>query len=238
MKQGILLIALSFFALSGNAQVQHSGWLASFNNFRISKQFSFYFDAQLRSTDRLEQVGTVLLRPGLNYHLNKTATFTLGYAAVFGRRSLGGLSSLLTEHRVWQQAMLNHKINTISITHRFRFEERFLPQAKLVGNELATDGHDKAFRFRYFVRGLLPLLGGTAFVKGPYLALQNEVFLNTGDKTAVNGKTFDQNRLYGAFGYRLGKKVDVEAGYMNQYTVTRASFVNNHILQLAIYKRL
>lgn len=238
MKQGTFLIALFLFAMGAKAQVQHSGWLASFNNFRINKQFSFYFDAQLRSTDRLEQVGTVLLRPGLNYHLNKTVTFTLGYAAVFGRRNLGGLSALLTEHRIWQQAMLNHKISTIALTHRFRFEERYLPQAKIVSDELKNERHEQAYRFRYFVRGLIPLPRGTSFTKGPYLALQNEVFLNTGDKTAVSGKTFDQNRLYGGIGYRLKGKMDIEAGYMNQYTVTRTAFVNNHILQLAFFKRL
>lgn len=219
------------------AQPQFSGWLASFNTFGLNKKFSLHFDGQIRSTDKLEQVGTVLLRPGLNFRLNKSWTFTAGYALNLARRNLNGVSSLLDEHRIWQQALLNLKPGRVAITHRFRFEERFLPKAKIVDDRLETDGHDNAYRFRYFLRSLFPLTGGS-FTKGPFLALQNEVFLNTGDKSAVNGKTFDQNRLYGAVGYRFRGKMDVEAGYMNQYTVTRTSFVNNHIVQLAVYKRL
>ena len=238
MKRGFVFIAFLFLAAGARAQVQFSGWLGSFNTFTISNRFSLHFDGQLRSTDRWEQVGTILLRPGLNYHLNKSWTFTAGYAAAFGRRNLSGLSALLPEHRLWQQALLNYRISKVTVAHRFRFEERFLPNVKAVNNELKTDGFLPAYRFRYFVRSLFPLTAAPTFSKGAFLALQNEVFLNTGDKAAVNGKAFDQNRLYGALGYRLPGKLDLEAGYMNQNTATRTSFVNNHIVQLAIYKRL
>jgi len=231
------LLVFVFLSTSTAAQPQFSGWLASFNTVRLSKKISLHFDGQIRSTDKLEHVGTVLLRPGLNFHLNKSWTFTGGYALNLARRNLNGLSSMLAEHRIWQQALLNQKVNRITVTHRLRFEERFLPKPKIVDDRIKTDGHDNAYRLRYFLRSLFPLVGGN-FSKGPFLALQNEVFFNTGDKSAVSGKSFDQNRLYGAIGYRLKGKLDVEAGYMNQYTVTRSYFVNNHIVQLAVYKRL
>jgi hypothetical protein len=235
-KYFFLLFSVMIVSGSANAQPQFSGWLASFNTFKLNNHFSLHFDAQLRSTDQLEQVAAVLLRPGLNYHL-KRWVFTAGYMANIARRNTGGLSSLLTEHRLWQQALVNHKLSNVAVAHRFRFEERFIPRPRVAGNELETDGYDNAYRFRYFIRNIVPLTSG-AFTKGPFVALQNELFLNTGDKSAVNGKAFDQNRLYGAIGYRLKGKLDLEAGYMNQYTNTRTSFVNNHIVQLAVYKRL
>ena len=238
LRQVLFLLAFLAFSTGANAQAQFSGWLASFNTIGLNKRFSVHFDAQLRSTDQWQQVGTILLRPGLNFHANKWLTLTAGYALAEGRRTAGAVSSLLPEHRVWQQVMLSHKIQRISLTHRFRFEERFLPQAKMVNDHLETDGHEPAYRFRYFVRSLFPLAGGSGFTKGLYAALQNEVFLNTGDKAAVNGKAFDQNRLYGGIGYRFGGKIDIEAGYLNQYTSTRTSFINNHVAQLAVYKRL
>lgn len=237
-KQGFFMAAILLLVTGAKAQVQFSGWLASFNAFQLDRHFSLHFDAQLRSTDQWAQLGTVLLRPGLTYRPNKNWVLTAGYAAVFGRRNLNGLSSLLTEHRIWQQVFLNTGSRRITVSQRLRFEERFLPQPVVINNELKAARHDHAYRLRYFLRSLVPLTGSNRFTQGLFLALQNEIFLNTGDKTAVNGKAFDQNRLYGAIGYRFRGKMDLEAGYLNQYTVTRSSFLNNHILQLAVYKRL
>ena len=230
-----LFFSLSFVSF---AQVQFSGWLASFNTFALGKKFSLHFDGQLRSTDQWRDVQTILLRPGLNFHLSKKVVLTTGYAFIAGRRTVGAVSSLLPEHRVWQQAIVNHKIKTVAVTHRLRFEERFLSKAKVVGDDLETDGFNQAFRLRYFLRNILPFNGKADFKQGWFAAVQDEVFLNTGNKAAVNGKTFDQNRLYGAIGYRFASKIDVETGYVNQYINTAASFTNNHIVQLAVYKRL
>ena len=233
---------LFFFIISTstatNAQPQFSGWLASFNTFRINNKLSLHFDAQLRSTDEIKSVQSILLRPGLNVHISKSWVLTVGYAYIANRRTVGDITNLLPEHRIWQQALFNHKINRIAVAHRFRFEERFISKAVVEDNELETDGFNQALRFRYFIRSIVPLVNQSSFVKGPFFAVQNEVFLNTGNKTTVNGKTFDQNRLYGALGYRLQGKLDIEAGYMNQYTSTAASFINNHIVQIALYKRL
>ena len=72
-----------------------------------------------------------------------------------------------------------------------------------------------------------------------FSALQNEVFLNVGDKSAVNGKVFDQNRFYLALGYRLSAEFDIEAGYLNQYVSgSNDNLSRAHILQLATYVRL
>ena len=233
----VLLIALSLsFILQ--AQPQFSGWAASFNTVRFNNKLSLHFDAQLRSTDELQAIQTILLRPGLNVHVNKAWTLSGGYAYIANRRTAGSLSALLPEHRIWQQALFSHKLSSIAVSHRIRVEERFISRTTLINDELEASGYDPAFRFWYFVRGLVPLTNHRAFTNGLFLALQNEVFLNTGDRSAVNGKTFDQNRLYGAVGYRFLRKIDLEAGYMNQYTATKAAFTNNHILQIALYKRL
>lgn len=238
MTKRIFSLLLAFFIFhKAQAQVQFSGWLASFNTFKLNNKLSLHFDAQLRSTDELESIQTILLRPGLNVHL-KSWVLSGGYAYIANRRTIGLVSDLQPEHRIWQQALFNHKLKNIAIAHRVRFEERFISKSMVVNNDLETDGHDQAFRFRYFFRSVIPVNPQPGFSKGPFFALQNEVFLNTGDRSAVNGKTFDQNRLYGAIGYRLPNKIDLEVGYMNQYTSTRTSFINNHIAQIAVYKRL
>lgn len=238
LRRTLFGLLFSTLFLASKAQPQFSGWLASFNTFALNKKISIHFDGQLRSTDQWRDVQTILLRPGLNLHVSKQVVLTAGYAYVSARRTAGTVSSLLPEHRIWQQAVVNHKLKRIAVTHRLRFEERFISRAKVVNNDLETDGFNQVFRFRYFLRNVIPFKGGKTFTKGWFAALQNEVFLNTGNKTAVNGKSFDQNRLYGAVGYRLPNKLDLEAGYMNQYINTATGFTNNHIIQLAVYKRL
>ncbi len=235
----------SFFLLAlvgsatAQAQVQQSGWLASFNTFKLKNKWSLHFDAQVRSSDNLKQVQTLLLRPGLNYHINKKLTATGGYAYIPNRRTVEGVNDYLAEHRIWEQVVYSHKIKTVAASHRLRFEQRFLPQAIRVADKLETDHYLPAYRLRYFTRHVLPLQRQPVFNQGWFAALQDEVFVNTGNKTAVNGHFFDQNRLYLAVGYRLpATKIDLEAGYMNQYSKTRTSFVNNHIAQIAVYKRL
>ena len=232
----ILIIAMTATTLQ--AQVQNSGWVASFNTLKINDKFSMHFDAQVRSTDELQDFQTVLLRPGINYHLGRNLSLTAGYAYIPNRRFVGGASGLLAEHRIWTQTLYSHKLKRASVNHRLRFEQRFIPNAVARGNKVESDGFRDARRIRYFVRNVLPLAKDRSFNKGFFLALQNEVFANVGDKSAVNGRFFDQNRLYGAVGYRLPNKIDVDIGYMNQYVKNRNSFVNNHIIQLAFYRRL
>ena len=219
------------------AQNQHSGWLASFNTIGLNHKWSLHFDAQLRSTDELRNIQTLLLRPGINYHFAKNMTATLGYAFIYNRKTVEETTGYTAEHRIWEQFLISHKWQTVTTTHRFRLEQRFLPVSAVRNTELEVTDYVTAHRLRYFIRNLLPLQNSQAFTKGFFLALQYEVFLNTGNKKAVNGKTFDQNRFYAALGYRI-HKIDLEAGYLNQYTKTATGANKNHIAQIAVYKRL
>ncbi|NII24948.1 DUF2490 domain-containing protein [Pseudoflavitalea sp. X16] len=225
------------------AQTQFAGWIADFNTFKINTKLSVHADFQLRSTDQLKHVQTLLLRAGLNYHMNKKLVLTTGYAFIHNRSVQAGISGHVPEHRIWEQVLFTHPL-TISpgihgtLAHRLRLEQRFLPRPYVQNHELKHDGNLYANRLRYFIRNVTPLIS-SATGKAPFLALQNEVFVNIGDKSAVNRKFFDQNRAYIALGYRFNKQFDAELGYMNQYINGRnETFTNNHIVQLATYVRL
>ena len=142
------------------------------------------------------------------------------------------------EHRLWEQLILSYKIKKLNVAHRFRVEQRFIGNPVVNGN--AQSGNNfYVNRFRYFIRNILPLQKQTEFTRGFFAALQNEVFLNVGNSSKVNGKVFDQNRFYIATGYRLHSKADLEIGYMNQYVNGKGNaFTNNHVLQLAMYFKL
>jgi len=236
---GCLLLA----AQSTQAQqVQYSGWLASFNTIKLKGKWALHAELQLRSTNHVAQLQTLLPRVGLNYQVRSNHVATAGYAYIPNRYRAGAVDGLVAEHRLWQQYIINQPLSkAVALQHRFRLEERWLPNVAAVGNALEKTGSRFTTRFRYFNRLVVPLHKQSgAFNKGLFAALQNEVFINTTHRSHVNGRWFDQNRLYVAMGCRLSKKADVETGYLNQYLKASGNNANtvNHIWQLAMYTRL
>ena len=251
-----------------SAQSQFTGWLATFQNYKLSPKFGLYFDIQYRTTDKWQQMNVLLIRPGVNFYFNPSLTGTVGYAYIPQQRISDGVTGYLPEHRTWQQLTYTHTAHpgrharTTSIAHRFRLEQRYIPKHHAEGNALVHDKHVYAGRFRYFTRAVIPFGGvnavaappanatataplqnGTtasrAFTRGFFAAIQNEIFLNVGDPSPVNGKVFDQNRAYLAVGYRCSRQFDVEMGYLNQYISGAGNnSAVNHVLQVATYVRL
>lgn len=223
----------------GQAQSQFSGWFAAFNSIKLNNKFSFYNDIQVRSSNDIKHLQTLILRPGLHYHIAKNKILTAGYGYISNRRTIQAISGYVPEHRIWEQFTVSHPVAFTSLSHRFRIEQRFIGTASIRNNDLKTGDYVYANRFRYFFRSVININGEKKFDKGIFAAVQNEIFLNFGNKENVNGKTFDQNRAYLAAGYRINNSFDIEAGYMNQYVSGRNSTItNNHIVQLATYLRL
>jgi Protein of unknown function (DUF2490) len=129
-------------------------------------------------------------------------------------------------------------VNNIAVQHRFRFEQRFIPQTIISNNELIKEKTVFATRLRYFARAVIPFKKAAAFASGWFAGLQNELFVNTGNTPATNNNFFDQNRFYAAIGYRLTKNFDAELGFMNQYIKGRSINTANNIIQAAAYIRL
>jgi hypothetical protein len=264
-----LMILLTIFGgQPSHAQAQFMGWLATFQNYKLSPKFGLYFDGQFRSTDQWRQLNALLLRPGVNFYFTPSLTGTVGYTYIPQQRVSNGVTGYLPEHRTWQQLIythtthLGHHARTTAISHRLRLEQRYIPKHHAEGGSLVHDKNVYAGRLRYFTRAVIPLggvhpimtpaggstasapkLAGTtssrAFTQGFFAAIQNEIFVNIGDPSSVNGKVFDQNRAYLALGYRCSKQFDVEMGYLNQYiSGTGSNSTINHVLQLASYVRL
>ncbi len=232
-----LLLAGSIRSIA--QQKTFNQWTAVNNVFKINNLLGINFDGHLRTSNQLNQISTILLRPGLNVTFKKKFYATVGYAFIASRRSTSGVSDLVAKHRIWQQLQLTHPVGFTALTHRLRFEQRFIPDYFSQGLDLKVNGYDFATRLRYFVRDIIPLNGQKGFQKGYFAAVQNEIFINTGDQSAANGKYFDQNRVLLGLGRRLRKELDLEVAYVNQYVNgEKAAFSNNHIVQISSYLRL
>lgn len=230
MKKLLLLLLIIVFTRLNAQQKENTGWLFLNNSTKFSQHWGMHLDIQFRSADNLEYIRTAFIRPGVTYHFNKKNSVTAGYMLNNTYNRLTGASkNSLTEHRIWEQYLLTHKIKSVLVSHRFRLEQRFIE--RLSGPDVFSQ------RFRYFARFIIPLVKEETYTKGFFVALQNEVFLHLQNKEKLNNHFFDQNRAYVAAGYRFSQKLDLETGYLNQTTKGISSNTNNHVIQLAVYTR-
>jgi len=226
----VVLIIMAFGKLYAQTQHQNSGWFMLLNNTKFNDKWGLQFDVQLRSADDWGYLRNTLVRPALQYFINNKHNVALGYLwQTTHTESEGSPDLTLHEHRIFEQYIYSHKIKSVFASHRFRVEQRFIGRT---GEDVFSQ------RFRYFFRLIQPLQKAQpTFTKGPFVALQNEVFLNIQNKDKINNSVFDQNRLYLAAGYRFSKQFDLEAGYMNQATHGVSNNTVNNIIQLAVYTR-
>ncbi len=159
----------------------------------------------------------MLLRPGVNFYVKPNLFLTLGHAYI---RTTPDGARPVPEHRLWEQVQWMPKALGVTMSHRFRLEQRW------------AQGLAVQDRFRYFYRTELP-------VRGPvfYWALQNEIFVKAG--RSANRRFYDQNRAYTALGKRFGDPKRswgrLEGGYMYQHVLLRDGVrqEHNHILVLS-----
>ncbi|HRE52290.1 MAG TPA: DUF2490 domain-containing protein [Flavitalea sp.] len=225
----VLIILISFATSKSQTVNQDMGWFMFVNNTKFSDKWGMALDVQVRSEAEWRGVRNLLFRPAITYFTGKNTNLSLGYLYTIMYLGDDAVKESLTENRIFQQFVANHKLSSVFVSHRFRLEQRFIE---------TEDDNIFAQRFRYFFRLIQPLRKEQdGFTGGPFIAFQNEAFLNVQNKERMNNRLFDQNRIYGAFGYRLSPKLDVEMGYLNQYAKSVNISTMNDIVQLAVYTR-
>ncbi len=199
-----LVCTILFFLLPVPSGAQATGesqlgsWWMYFGTNKVSERFSIHTEAQFRYYEMADNFNQLLLRTGLNLHINPTAiaTFGYGYIGTDGtfEEAPGDLDS--REHRIFEQFILKNVLGKLGIEHRYRLEQRFL-QTGLVS--------DTEHRARYRLQLTVPL-GNTLF-----LNFYDEVFLN------LQKEVFGQNRAYAALGVRFSSNSSVQLGYLKNH---------------------
>lgn len=233
-----LLLTLAFcISLTQNLAAQttntsnYNNWFTYFAQYRFDPRWAMHLDVQFRADDAVQRVNQSLLRAGAQYFFRPDLNVTLGYAYVNTFSS--SASDYLTEHRIWQQLIYNQSFGNVNMTHRLRLEQRFVENPAVEKGDYNT-GH----RVRYFNRTILPMGNNPNAKAAPYLALQNEAFVNFAS-SAINKNVFDQNRLLVAFGMLYEKHTRLEIGYMNQWiNPASGGNVTNHILHFSVLQTL
>jgi hypothetical protein len=243
MSRNLLITILFCFAsvvVIAQVETRSTAWYSGLTSIRLNGKWGFQFDLVLRTGDEWKYLQTMMLKPGISYKLSGSTTAFVGYNNVQSRVVIGDVSGYASENQIWEQLFIRHRLfNRLNTLHRPLLEQRFLNIPVIKNNSIETGSHAFVLRLRYLFRNVLPFKNLENFVKGTYAVAQQEILLNMGDKSAVNGKTYDQLRVLTGLGYRFSSKFDLETGYLFRDIATRTSLhFHDHILQLTSILRL
>ncbi len=202
----VLTLLLSTLISAQNTGEDELGaWYMYFGMNRISERFSIHTEAQFRFYETTDSFNQLLLRTGLNYHINSNAIVTGGYAFIDTDPTFESdeiLVNDITEHRIFQQFIITNKVWELLFEHRYRLEQRFIT----IENENSPFfERNTEHRARYRLQVMLPLTN-TFFVN-----FYDEVFINLQDTI------FDQNRLYIAGGVHITENSNVQIGFLKNH---------------------
>jgi hypothetical protein len=207
-----------------------NAWLMYFGDHAVSSRWGIHLEGQLRRSEMGLGWQQLLLRPGVNFQINRFASATAGYGFV-NAYPYGNYPSKVTlpEHRVFEQLWIKHPMGSIALQHRLRVEQRAV-QIIAPGDPAARTTQLRQ-RFRYMLRGDIPLSEKRRF----YLGLYDEFFLNFGGNRGP--RYLDQNRAYGALGLRVSRFEKLEIGYLHQFVPQRNNLIveHNHTVQIGIF---
>jgi hypothetical protein len=203
-KSNLFMVALTCVLMLPYISIAQSSdfgnWLIYIGNKKVNSKWNIHNEVQYRNYDAIGDLEQLLLRTGLGYNLSENNhNLLLGYGYILSQNYIADTQNKMdvNEHRIFQQFTSKQNVGSVSLSHRYRFEQRFVES-------------DFKMRLRYFLAFKVPILKTETSPTKLYLSAYNEVFLNT------ESDVFDRNRVYVGLGYQLNKNVRIETGYMSQ----------------------
>lgn len=200
-------------------------WMSYSGDHPVKGRWGVHFDAQWRRSDMGTEWQQYQLRPAVNFEASRSVTLTLGYA--FTRTYPYGdfpVARAIPEHRIYQQAIVRQRLGAARLSHRIRWEERFIRYPQNLDRSFTYQN-----RFRYSLKADIPLVGENGHLRW-YLPVFNEILI--GLPPNYGARPWDQNRAFAGIGRAFGGAGRLEAGYLHQLIGQRNGrvFESNHTL--------
>lgn len=202
----IILFVFLFYSTPFLAQSPNNtlgNWAMGFNQTRLNEKWSLHNEVQYRSYEVRPNTEQLLLRFGVNYHINNKYSFTIGYGSIsnFAFDKDINPDKISHENRFWQQFIMKDNLGRFYFEHRYRFEQRWIESST---NSKYLD------RVRYLLRVSVPINNKEIVKNTLFASFYDEIFIN------VTSNPFDRNRLYAGLGYQFNKSINTQIGYLIQ----------------------
>lgn len=172
-------------------------WTLLTANAAWGKRGLLYLEAQPRVSENDKALAQLLVRPAVGYRITPQVSLWQGYGWTPSFRP-----RYTNENRLFQQVLVEGRIEKAAFVNRTRLEERFIQRAE------AT-----SYRFRHLARIAQPLDAG----RRRLLVFYDEYFHHLNSVTRGPQAGFDQNRSFVGVNVPAGRGVRFEVGYMFVY---------------------
>jgi hypothetical protein len=241
-RRRLLAFAVVLLAARAHAQTtprtvrsEANAWLVTSADVWATPQWGLQTELMYERSDLGAAPQQIEYRLGVQRMLHSGARLAVG--GTFVHNSPYGpfpARTAFPEYRIWEQATMDQRLGVVSLSHRYRLEERWIdrPIIAATGPTGRTDP-SYTLRGRYQLRATVPLTRAAA-PHSLYAAGAEEVFLGFGPHTPLN--VLDQNRLSVGAGVRWSPVLRTELGYLYQVILRSdgKQVENNHTLQLSL----
>ncbi len=234
----VLILWISTIQLFAQTQRVYANnlnsWFIYNGDHKISNKWGVHLETQIRRNDFFLNSQQLLLRAGVNYHINSNVFLTAGYCFV-NTYPYGEFPSKATfpENRLWEQIQLKSQFAKFENINRIRLEQRFVNVPVLQNKNYVPGSEIYSNRIRYMTKFSLPLNKKTIDKASVYVTTFDEIFISFGENVGQN--IFDQNRAFIGVGYKLPTIGKLEMGYLNQllFKPDNIRVENNHTILMA-----
>lgn len=192
-----------------------NAWFGLINHVRFHDKWQFSMETRERFGDFLQTQGSFILRPSIDYSLNKNVIFSTGYTFVHtSPHEPYSLQIPRNESNVWEQVKLKFNIGEFRFQNRLREENRWLDHIELKDSAFAINGMDfkNRLRFRMTIsRDLYKFKNGQKI----FFSIYDEVWFS--QDNFLIPKSFIRNWTYLGLGYNIKSNMALHMGYMNQW---------------------
>lgn len=216
-------------------KVSHANqlWLQYYSQIALTNKWSLLVDGGHRWQDVFQERTQYIIRMAAGYNLNPDMRVAAGVGH-FGAYHTSDLSRI--ELRPYQELVLKNRLNKVSLSHRYRIEERFF--YPVLDGEVQTP-HSFNFRFRYAITVSIPI------VKWPKESGERAILMNVGDEVFINaGKDighniFNQNRVLISPSLKMNEQLTFSFTWNYQFasTSTPEDFAVTNVVWLQVKQR-